>query len=391
MRREDELALGRRLLQHRADGTTYVADASWRNPVTAYLDEARWRAEHTLLFRRHPIVVAPTAALRHPGDWATFDLPALPLVAVRGDDGIARVFVNACRHRGVELCHGPSGHDRRLVCPFHAWTYDTTGRLHLVPDEGAVPDLDPATLGLRALPAAEHLGLVWLLPEPAAPEPAAASTVTDHLGPALADELATIGLADHHLFRQTIIEVEANWKLMYDTFLEFYHGVYAHRVTLAHLLERNLVHFDPVGHHWRMAAAKKSVATLADTPEAEWDVLAHAVVSYDIFPNLAINLHGDHAAVYRIVPDPAHPGRCRWHFALLTPEPVTTDSARRYFDKNFDYIVATGREDVAMAESTQRTLASGANDSLVYSRFEPVLTWFHQRVAAALGAGGAAG
>ena len=31
--------------------------------------------------------------------------------------------------------------------------------------------------------------------------------------------LATIGLADHHLFREAIIPVEANWKLMYDTFL----------------------------------------------------------------------------------------------------------------------------------------------------------------------------
>lgn len=392
MRREDELALGRRLLQYRADGTTYVADASWRNPVSAYLDETRWRAEHTLLFRRHPVAVAATAALRHPGDWATFDLPSLPLVTVRGEDGTARVFVNACRHRGVEVCQGPSGHDRRLVCPFHAWTYDTTGRLSAIPDAGAVPDLDPATLGLRCLPSAEHLGLVWLLPDGAAgiggsPDSGGAAAVTDHLGPALADELATLGLADHHLFRETIIEVASNWKLMYDTFLEFYHGVYAHRVTLAHLLERNLVHFDRVGRHWRMAAAKKSLAVLADQPEEDWDVLAHAVVSYDIFPNLAINLHGDHAAVYRIVPDAIDPGRCRWHFALLTPEPVTSDKGRRYFDKNFDYIVSTGREDVAMAESTQRTLASGANDALVYSRFEPVLTWFHQRVVAALEAG----
>ena len=49
--------------------------------------------------------------------------------------------------------------------------------------------------------------------------------------------------------------------------------------------------------------------------------------------------------------------------------------------------MTTGREDVAMAESTQRTLVSGANDSLVYSRYEPVLTWFHQRVTAELAKG----
>lgn len=389
MRRDDELELGRRLLAHLADGTTFEADRSWRNPVAAYLDPDQWRAEHTALFRGQPVAVALTAALRRPGDWVTFELPGLPLLVVRGDDGVARAFVNACRHRGVEVCQGPSGHDRKLVCPFHAWTYDTTGRLDVIPDAGAVTDLDPATLGLRPLPVAEELGLIWLLPDPAGPaspgdDAETQSPVARHLGPELAAELETIGLADHHLFRETIIPVEANWKLMYDTFLEFYHGVYAHRATLAHLLQRNLVHFDPVGHHWRMAAAKQSLRELATTPEADWDVLAHAVVSYDLFPNLAINLHGDHAAVYRIVPDSRRPDRCRWHFALLTPNELTTDKARRYFDRNFDYIVATGREDVAMAESTQRTLASGANDSLVYSRYEPVLTWFHQRVTAEL-------
>jgi phenylpropionate dioxygenase-like ring-hydroxylating dioxygenase large terminal subunit len=316
--------------------------------------------------------------LLRPGDWVAFELPELPVVAVRGDDGVARVFINACRHRGVEVCSGPSGHGRRLVCPFHAWTYDTRGRLDVIPDADAVTDLDRADLGLRELGAVEALGLIWLAPD--------GVDLDGFLGPALVGELADLDLAHHHLFRSTTITIEANWKLMYDTFLEFYHGVYAHRVTLAHLLQRNLVHFDRIGEHWRMAAAKQSLATLADTDEAGWDVLAHAVVSYDIFPNLAVNLHGDHVALYRVVPDARRVDRCHWHFTMLTPEEPVTERARRYFDKNFGYIVGTGREDVAMAESTQRTLASGANESLVYSRYEPVLTWYHQRVADELAA-----
>ena len=380
MRRDDAVELGHRLVDYLSSGTTYVAEGSARNPVSAYLDEDQWRAERRVLFGARPIVVALSAELQRPGDWVTFDLPDRPLVVVRGDDGVARAFLNVCRHRGVQLCHGRAGHDRKLVCPFHAWTFDTSGALDVIPDREAVTDIDTSELALVELPVEETLGFVWLRPD--------GTDIVEHLGGQLADELAGLGLADHHLFRSTVIPVESSWKLMYDTFLEFYHGVYAHKATLAHLLERNLVHFDRVGEHWRMAAAKKSVATLAETDEADWDVLAHVVLSYDIFPNLAVNLHGDHAAVYRLVPDQHRTDHCHWHFAMLTPEPVDTERAERYFTKNFDYIVRTGREDVAMAESTQRTLASGANDSLVYSRYEPVLAWYHERVRAALEAAG---
>jgi hypothetical protein len=130
-----------------------------------------------------------------------------------------------------------------------------------------------------------------------------------------------------------------------------------------------------------MAAAKKTVRSLAETSEDKWDVLSHVVLSYNVFPNLAVNLHGDHAAIYRIVPDSQRPDRCYWHFSMLVPDEPQTEQSRQYFDKNFDYIVGTGHEDVAMAQATQQTLRSGANTSLVYSRYEPVLAWYHQRIA----------
>ncbi|MDG2111074.1 MAG: aromatic ring-hydroxylating dioxygenase subunit alpha [Actinomycetota bacterium] len=383
MRRDAAVGLGRRLLDYLECGSTYVADEVVRNPVAAYLDEDQWRAERSVLFGGNPIVVAMSGELRHPGDWVTLELPDRPLVTVRGEDGVARVFVNACSHRGVELCHGRDGHGRRLVCPFHAWTYDTSGALANVPDAEAVSTVDAAEFALTELPSIEMLGLVWLAPN--------GVDVEAHLGAELVAELDHLGLADHYHFRATTLPVASNWKLMYDTFLEFYHGVYAHQATLAQLMQRNLVHFDRVGEHWRMAAAKKSIATLADTDEADWDPLAHMVVSYDIFPNLAINLHGDHVAVYRLVPHQQRPDRCVWHFSMLTPEEPKTDKAIAYLDKNFDYIVATGREDVAMAESTQRTLASGANEALTYSRYEPVLGWYHRRVATQLASANAPG
>ncbi len=371
-------ALGAQLARHLADGSTYVTDSATTVASSAYTDTHRAQVERGPLLRRHPVVVALSGQLHAPGDFATFDLPGLPLLVLRGHDGMARVFVNACRHRGVQLTDAPCGNTgRALVCPFHAWSYRTDGRLGAIPDRAGFAGVDEADLHLRELPSAERLGFVWLLPDGADP----ATAVDRHLGTALAGELAGYGLDRHHAFRSVRIEVDSNWKLFYETFLEFYHGVYLHRSTLAHLMQRNLVHFDRVGEHWRMAAAKQSLRTVAGEDPATWDVAEHAVVSYDIFPNLAVNLHGDHAAVYRVLPDPGRVDRCWWHFTMLTADAVEPGSkAERYFAKNFEYIVSTGQEDMAMAASAQRTMA--ATDRVLHGGFEPVLQWFHHRLDA---------
>jgi phenylpropionate dioxygenase-like ring-hydroxylating dioxygenase large terminal subunit len=384
MRPTEQRMLARTLLSHASEGTTFTSGTMARNPVEAYADPGRWQDERRQLFRGQPVVVALSAQLRSAGDWATFDLPDVPLLIVRGDDGRARCFVNACRHRGAMLATEACGHGRSLVCPFHAWSYRLDGTLAAIPDPAGFPGIDPAT-SLRELPSTERFGLVWVRADAG---PADAVDLDAHLGAALVDELDSYGFDTYHHFRSTTIPVEANWKLMYDTFLEFYHGTYIHRSTLAHLMLRNLVHFDRLGHHWRMAAAKKSLLTMNDQDPAEWRVLEHAVVSYDIYPNLAVNFHGDHVAVYRVLPG-TDVSRSMWHFSLLTPEPVTGEKAERYFGANFDYIVRTGMEDVAAASSIERTLRSGANEALCYGGFEPVLAWFHERVAAVVQQAGA--
>lgn len=379
MREQQRIELGAALAGHLRAGSTFNSGTTVALPTAAYRDEARWRAERALLggvAGGVPMVVALSGQLLRPGDFATFALPGLPTLTLRGEDGAARVFVNACRHRGVQLTEEPCGHAGRvLVCPFHAWSYRSDGSLAAIPDGAGFADVDPDGLGLIEVPSVERHGFVW-----AGGGGAALSTF---LGAALEDELAAYGLAGWQAFRSVAIDVEANWKLFYETFLEFYHGVYLHRSTLAHLMQRNLVHFDRLGAHWRMAAAKQSLRSVADADPATWNVLDHAVVSYDVFPNLAVNVHGDHAAVYRVLPGD-RPDRCVWHFTMLTPERVEEGSkAARYFGRNFDYIVATGQEDMAMAASAQRGAA--ALPHVLHGGFEPVLVDFHRRLDAALG------
>src|SRR3546814_13525548 len=59
-----------------------------------------------------------------------------------------RAFANVCRHRGSRLVDGAAGCAKKLVCPYHAWTYELDGRLTGVPDSASYPTLDKGEAGL---------------------------------------------------------------------------------------------------------------------------------------------------------------------------------------------------------------------------------------------------
>src|SRR5690606_33217301 len=73
------------------------------------------------------------------------------IIVIRGDDDQLRAFTNVCRHRGARLMDGPSGCARKLVCPYHAWTYGLDGQLVGVPMKSDYPNLDPRKHGLAVV------------------------------------------------------------------------------------------------------------------------------------------------------------------------------------------------------------------------------------------------
>jgi nitrite reductase/ring-hydroxylating ferredoxin subunit len=79
--------------------------------------------------------------LENPGDYVAFDLGDESLFCIRGRDGVIRTFYNVCQHRAHQLVSG-EGSTRVVVCPYHAWTYELTGRLRAAPNTKSVPGFD---------------------------------------------------------------------------------------------------------------------------------------------------------------------------------------------------------------------------------------------------------
>src|SRR4029077_1076547 len=75
-----------------------------------------------------PLAMTASCGIREPGDYEVRDLLDTSVLVVRGQDGVARAFLNYCRHRGAKPASG-CGNARRFTCPYHAWTYDQEGQL----------------------------------------------------------------------------------------------------------------------------------------------------------------------------------------------------------------------------------------------------------------------
>ena len=81
-------------------------------------------------------------------------------MATRGPDGVARVFLNACRHRGMQVAEG-AGCKKVLTCRYHAWTYGTDGTLKGLPLPKGYKDFDKGDYTLVNLRAESYRGLIF--------------------------------------------------------------------------------------------------------------------------------------------------------------------------------------------------------------------------------------
>lgn len=98
-----------------------------------------------------------------------FTLFGEQLVVVRLN-GEAHVFEDLCRHRGAALSLGVVD-DGCLRCPYHGWTYDSSGRVVRVPARAELGGLVDAVL--PQYPVVETSGLVYTtLGDPKFPPPA---------------------------------------------------------------------------------------------------------------------------------------------------------------------------------------------------------------------------
>lgn len=377
MRNDTASPIVQTLLDHAAERRPWTT-APTSVAAANYTDPAHLAAERELI-RRSPQVVALTPDLPEPGSTLTRDTLGLPVVLTRDADGSVRAFANVCAHRGAQVVPDGRSCARRLTCPYHAWNYDLEGRLVGVPDLGSFPDVELPAPGLRSLPVVEHHGVIWLVADLAATGP-----VDPELG-RITDDLDSFEIPTHRQWRTHRFELELNWKLVIDTFLEPYHFASLHRDTVGPLFMANLCHAERFGAHVREVLPRRSLVELTDTPPDTWDVVPHSAIVYVLFPNTVFVMQIDHLETWRVVPDPVHPGRSICDLDFYVPDIPPTESSERHWERNWQLTIDTViNEDFAAMAGVQRGLASGVLDHVRVGANEPALGLFHAALGDAL-------
>jgi phenylpropionate dioxygenase-like ring-hydroxylating dioxygenase large terminal subunit len=383
MDRHQQIDLLKRLLHYVETKTTCLAEAPWRNDVSTYADPEYLAREQQILFRQYPILMGFGSEWSAPGAFRTDDYTGVPILIVRGRDSKLRAFLNVCRHRGAKVAQG-CGEARVFSCPYHAWTYDLSGKVRGIPDERCFPNVRDERGSLIELPLCEKYGLVWVMPTPAA-DGSISFDIDPWLG-GLGPELAFYGFESWQFYDRRVIPETMNWKILVDTFHEGYHIGFLHRDSLQPILHGNVGDVEAFGPNHRLTFPRKKLERLKAEPEESWDLMWNTTLIYSLFPNTVLILQGDHVELSRIFPCEARVDRAVMELTLYVPRAPITQEERTHWDKNMQLAldVVVG-EDFPAGRSIQLGLTFGAQTHTVFGRNEPAMIHYHRSMQAALG------
>jgi p-cumate 2,3-dioxygenase alpha subunit len=382
------------------DGPALVVDdrnrGVFRIHRSTMVSPAVFGLERQHIFYKCWIYLCHDSEIENNGDFVTRDVAGQPLFVVRGRDGRPHCYYNTCPHRGATICREERGNAKRFTCFYHAWTFDSSGRLVSLPDEpGYGEGFDRSERGLQGPPRlAEYRGF-WFMSFDPGVEP-----LVDYL--AGAKEYIDL-IVDQSEEGMRVLpgsnkySIGANWKLLVENSMDGYHGMPLHQTYFNYLgdIGGKVANYEGnAGPHMGPRQLGNGHAVIEGPtpyarPIARWapmfgqdaradieSVRARLYASHGIdraarmcdtirlmvvFPNLVIN---DITAITVRFIDPVAADRMNVTAWALAPKEETAAQVARRIDSYLTFIGPAGfatPDDVEALESCQRGFAAGAD------------------------------
>jgi choline monooxygenase len=333
-------------------------------PSRFYFDAAVLSDENRNVFGRTWQLAGQAAQVREAGQYFTTIIGDEPVLVVRGNDGVLRAMSNVCRHRAGPIARG-EGKRPVLQCGYHGWTYSLDGRLKVTPEFEGVQDFDRASCVLPQFQVELWNELVFVNLDPRA------ESLTGFLGELLRD-MPPHDYSGFRLAHRKTWELDCNWKVYVDNYLEGYHIPIVHP-GLFRELDYPKYRTD-VKRNYSI-----QVAPTRNNPASTGRIRGDEDVRYFwIFPNLMLNVYADNFSTNLIVP--LGPNRTATLFDSDFKDP---DSAKQQIDETVAFSDEIQIEDIDICEAVQRGLRSSTYEA---GRFSPQrengVHHFHQLYAA---------
>ncbi|MCW5321288.1 aromatic ring-hydroxylating dioxygenase subunit alpha [Verminephrobacter aporrectodeae subsp. tuberculatae] len=226
-----------------------------------YLSEELFRADMEHIFGAHWIFVAVEPQIAEAGDYVTIDMGSRSILIVRSDDLQIRAFHNVCRHRGSRLCADRQGVLGNIVCPYHQWSYDLTGKL--VHAKHMPDDFDFSDLNLRPVHVRSLLGLIFICLGDAPPQD------FEQMATAMTPYLAPHQLQQCKVAAQVDLVENCNWKITMENNRECYHCLATHPELTVSLYEHGFG-YKPDAHN---ADKLQGFQEILERSHARWEAM----------------------------------------------------------------------------------------------------------------------
>jgi choline monooxygenase len=369
------------------------------------------------------VPVCVTDEVAEPGSFVVVDVADRSLIVCRNRSGELRAHHNVCRHRGTQLLsEGERGRvERFFQCPYHAWAYDLDGAClgtplftpesgisreqqgafdmsdvrsfdkadhglyparvdswaydldgtcvgtplftgsDIPPDQQAVFDMDDvkefdrADYGLLKISVDSWGPLVFVNRDP---DPA---PLSEDLGD-LPARTAGHRLEEWEIARVALYELAANYKLVGENFMEYYHLPWVHP---------GLVQVSPIEapHRWQGPGMYSGFCTTPiaqDTEEGGWGSGLPPISGLNesdavsarfiwLFPNVAVNILPNH--LFIILARATSPRSTHETTYLLThPESTADGDSEQAVEQLASFWDSVNREDIEIVERVQKGL-----------------------------------
>lgn len=363
------------ILQLRANSELPIPTTEASRPASIYTSEARFETEKRDIFSAAPVVITPSAYLPEPNTSVALDGYGIPLLVARDRDGVARVFVNACRHKGAKLLDScepvKSG---RVTCPFHAWSYAMDGKLVGIPRQEVFPSANKSELGLVELSSFEGGGMIWATLDRHAPLKKLEGT------DAVVEDLEAFGLHNMYVYGRRVYDLKANWKAVIEPFLEPYHIHRLHANSIADMFVDGPTVGTNLGPSIRQTSGKENFdpTIIANGVPNIHKYITHA---YLVFPNTVVITSPYYMSIMILMPRAA--GRTLVDYYMLMNEKPESEKAKDIAARSYAMIHEVfGGEDFKASQLQQEGLESGAIDTVYYGGLEEMIGPFHDSIEA---------
>jgi choline monooxygenase len=204
-----------------------TAESARGLPNEAFTSPDFLALERKHLFSRTWVFAGPASDVPNAGDVKPIDVAGRALFLARDQDGELRVFYNVCPHRGARLVTQSSEQTRVLTCPYHAWSFDLSGKLKGRPHFYGPEKHDRADNGsgddacLFEVRSATWHDWVFVNLDGLAP------AFEDYMGPPFA-RFQSWNFSSFKKAHYQPFEFHCNWKLAIENFCDNYHVFKVH-------------------------------------------------------------------------------------------------------------------------------------------------------------------